>query len=61
MPCFHAAVGESTQHFQLVIIPDLLHMGELVPAQVQRFAVQRQHLGFKLVKLFDHRIFLISV
>ena len=28
----HAAVGEGPQHFQLVIVPDALHMGKLLPA-----------------------------
>ena len=56
MPRFDAAVGEGAQHFELVIVADLLNMRKLRAAEVQRLAVQRQDFGFQVVKLFDHRI-----
>ena len=54
MPRFHAAVGQSPQHLELVVIPDFLHVGKLLPAEFQSLPVQCQHLRFKFVKLFDH-------
>ena len=57
MPCLDAAVGEGTQHFELVVVADLLHMGKLRTAEVEGLAVQRQHFGAQVVKLFDHVVF----
>ena len=57
MPCLDAAVGEGTQHFELVVVADLLHMGKLRTAEVKGLAVQRQHFGAQGVKLFDHVVF----
>ena len=54
MPRLDAAVGEGTQHFQLVVVANLLHMGKLRTAEVKGFAVQRQHFGAQVIKLFDH-------
>ena len=52
MPCLDAAVGEGAQHFELVVVADLLHMGKLRTAEVER-----QHFGAQVVKLFDHVVF----
>ena len=57
MPCLDAAVGEGAQHFELVVVADLLHMGKLRTAEVEGLAVQRQHFGAQVVKLFDHVVF----
>ena len=53
MPCLDAAVGEGAQHFELVVVADLLHMGKLRTAEVEGLAVQRQHFegaGRKIVR-----------
>ena len=56
MPRLHAAVGEGFQHLELVVVPDFLHVGELLLAEFQCLAVQRQHLRLEIVKLFDHTV-----
>ena len=57
VPGLDTAIGEGTQHFQLVVVADLLHMGKLRTAEVEGLAVQRQHFGAQVVKLFDHVVF----
>lgn len=36
------------------LMGDLLHVGELRTAEVEGLAVQRQHFGAQVIKLFDH-------
>ena len=57
MAGFNAAIGEGAQHFELVIVADLLHAGELLTAKGQRLLIQRQNFGFQVVELFDHKVF----
>ena len=45
VPGLDTAIGEGTQHFQLVVVADLLHMAERFTAKFQGFAVQFQHVG----------------
>lgn len=45
VPGLDTAIGEGTQHFQLVVVADLLHMAERFTTKFQSFSVQFQHVG----------------
>ena len=45
VPGLDTAIGEGTQHFQLVVVADFLHMAERFTTKFQSFSVQFQHIG----------------
>ena len=50
----HLGIGKGLEHFQLVVVPDLLHVVEIGLAELHGFFVQRQDFGFIIKKVVQH-------
>ena len=50
----HLGIGKGLEHFQLVVVPDLLHVVEIGLAELHGFFVQRQDFGFVIKKVVQH-------
>ena len=50
----HLGIGKGLEHFQLVVVPDLLHVVEIGLAEFHGFFVQRQDFGFVIKKVVQH-------
>ena len=57
----HLGIGKGLEHFQLVEIPDLLHLAEVGLAQLHGLFVQRQHLGLVIKKVVQNRHYNVIV
>ena len=57
----HLGIGKGLEHFQLVEIPDLLHLAEIGLAQLHGLFVQRQHLGLIIKKVVQNRHYNVIV
>ena len=50
----HLGIGKGLEHFQLVVVPDLLHVVEIGLAELHGLFVQRQDFGFVIKKVVQH-------
>ena len=57
----HLGIRKGLEHFQLVEIPDLLHLAEVGLAQLHGLFVQRQNLGLVIKKVVQNRHYNVIV